>query len=109
MEASPNRRIFSEAKALQIRHQKLKKSEVNEEVEQFDKLMSTGKISAAIGCLSDKRTKEVLPLNEVIVDRGDSPIHCFTSQCLLMTRLDGTVVHHGHYPPQETSGIFSTR
>ena len=28
--------------------------------------MSTGKISAAIGCLSDKKTKGVLPLNEVI-------------------------------------------
>ena len=26
--------------------------------------MSTGKISAAIGCLSDKKTKRVLPLNE---------------------------------------------
>ena len=28
--------------------------------------MSTGKISAAIGCLSDKKTKEVLPLSEII-------------------------------------------
>ena len=28
--------------------------------------MSTGKISAAIGCPSDKRTKGVFPLNEVI-------------------------------------------
>ena len=28
--------------------------------------MSTGKISAAIGCLSDKKTEGVLPLNEVI-------------------------------------------
>ena len=28
--------------------------------------MSTDKKSAAIGCLSDKKTKEVLPLNEVI-------------------------------------------
>ena len=28
--------------------------------------MSTGKISAAIGCLSDKKTKGVLPLNEII-------------------------------------------
>ena len=28
--------------------------------------MSTGKISAAIGCLSGKKTKGVLPLNEVI-------------------------------------------
>ena len=58
--------LFTEAKALQIRHPKQKKSEVNEEVKQFDKLMSTGKISAAIGCLSDKKTKGVLPLNEVI-------------------------------------------
>ena len=58
--------LFTEAKALQIRHPKQKKSEVNEEVKQFDKLMSTGKISAAIGCLSDKTTKGVLPLNEVI-------------------------------------------
>ena len=57
--------LFTEAKALQIRHPKQKKSEVNEETKQFDKLMSTGKISAAIGCLSDKKTKGVLPLNEV--------------------------------------------
>ena len=58
--------LFTEAKALQIRHPKQKKSEVNEEAKQFDKLMSTGKISAAIGYLSDKKTKGVLPLNEVI-------------------------------------------
>ena len=57
---------FTEAKILQIRPPKQKKSEVNEEVNQFDKLMSTGKISASIGCLSDKKTKGVLPLNEVI-------------------------------------------
>ena len=55
-----------EAKALQIKHPKQKKSEVNKEVKQFDKLMSMGKTSAAIGCLSDKKTKGVLPLNEVI-------------------------------------------
>ena len=47
-------------------------SEVNEEAKQFDKLMSTGKISTAIGCLSDKKTKGVLPLNEVI-ERKNSP------------------------------------
>ena len=58
--------LFTETKALQIRHPKQKKSEVNEEAKQFDKLMSTGKISAAIGCLSDKKTQKVLPLNEVI-------------------------------------------
>ena len=49
--------LFIEAKALQIRHPKQKKSEVNEEAKQFGKLTSTGKISAAIGCLSDKKTK----------------------------------------------------
>ena len=32
--------LFTEAKALQIRHPKQKKSEVNEEAKQFDKLMS---------------------------------------------------------------------
>ena len=58
--------LFTEAKALQIRHSKQKKSEVNEKVKQVDKLMSTGKISVAIGCLSDKKTKGVLPLNEII-------------------------------------------
>ena len=58
--------LFTEAKALQIRHPKQKKSEVNEEVKQFDKLMSTGKISAAIGCFSNKKTKRVHPLHEVI-------------------------------------------
>ena len=56
-------KLFTESKALQIRHPKQEKSEVNKEVKQFDKLMSTGKISAAIGCLSDKKTKGVLPLN----------------------------------------------
>ena len=66
MEARPIDELFTEAKALQIRHPKQKKSEVNEEVKQFDKLMSTGKISAAIDCLSDKKTKGVLHLNEVI-------------------------------------------
>ena len=59
-------KFFTDAKALQIRHKKQKKPKVNEEVKQFDELMSTGKISAAIGCLSDKKTKGVLPLNEVI-------------------------------------------
>ena len=39
--------LFIEAKTLQIRHPKTKKSEVNEEIKQFDKLMSTGKKSAA--------------------------------------------------------------
>ena len=58
--------LFTEAKALQIRHPKQKKSKSNEEVKQFDKLMSTGNISAAIDCLSDKKTKGVLPLSEVI-------------------------------------------
>ena len=58
--------FFTDAKALQIRHLKQKKSEINEEVKQFDKPMSTGKISAVIGCLSDKKTKGVLHLNEVI-------------------------------------------
>ena len=58
--------IFTEAKALQIRHSKQKKSELNEEVKHFDKLMSTGKKSAAIGCFSDKKTKGLFPLNEVI-------------------------------------------
>ena len=52
--------LFTEAKTLQIKHPKQKKSEVNEEAKQFDKLMSTGKISAANGCLSDKKTKGVL-------------------------------------------------
>ena len=52
--------LFTEAKALHVRHPKQKKSEVNEEAKQFDKLMSTGKISAANGCLSDKKTKGVL-------------------------------------------------
>ena len=58
--------LFTEAKALQIRHPKQKKSEVNEEAKQFDKLMSTGKKSNAIGCLSDKKIEGVFPLNEVI-------------------------------------------
>ena len=58
--------LFTEAKALQIRHPKQKKCEVNEEIKQFGTLMSTGKISAAIGCLSDKKTKGVIPLKEVI-------------------------------------------
>ena len=49
--------LFLEAKALQIRHQKQKKCEVNEKGKQFDKVMSTGKISAVISCLSDKKTK----------------------------------------------------
>ena len=31
--------------------------------------MSTGKTSAAISCLSDKKTKEVVPLNEVIGEK----------------------------------------
>ena len=48
--------LFTEAKALQIRHPKTKESELNEEVKQFDKLMSTGKISAALGCFSAKKT-----------------------------------------------------
>ena len=38
--------LFTEAKTLQLIHPKQKKSEVNEEVKQFDKLMSTGKLSA---------------------------------------------------------------
>ena len=58
--------LFTEAKALQIRHTKQKKSKVNEEFKQFDKLMSTSKTIAAIGCLSDKKTKGVPPINEVI-------------------------------------------
>ena len=58
--------LFTEAKALQIRHPNHKTSEVNEEVKQFDKLMSTGKISATIRCLSDQKTKGVLPQSEVI-------------------------------------------
>ena len=33
---------------------------------QLDKLLRTGKISAAIGCLSNKKIKGLLPLNEVI-------------------------------------------
>ena len=57
MEARPIDELFTEAKALQIRQAKQKKSEVNKEAKQFDKLMSTGKISAAIGCLSDKKNK----------------------------------------------------
>ena len=57
---------FPEAKAVQFRHLKQKKFQVNEKVKQFDKLTSTGKISAATGCLSYKKTKGVLPLNEVI-------------------------------------------
>ena len=58
--------LFTEAEALQIRQPKQKKSEVNKEVKKFNKLMITGRISAAIGCLSDKKTKRVLPPNEVI-------------------------------------------
>ena len=58
--------LYTEAKTLQIRHPKPKKCKVNKEVEQLDKLMSTGKISAAIGCLSDKKTKKVLALIEII-------------------------------------------
>ena len=58
--------IFTKAKALQIRYPKQQKCKVNEEVTQFDKLMSTSKISDAMGCLSDKKRKCVLPLNEVI-------------------------------------------
>ena len=42
--------FFTEAKALQVRHPKQKKSEVNEEIKPFDKLMKADKISAAIGC-----------------------------------------------------------
>ena len=38
--------LFTEAKTLQLIHPKQKKSEGNEEVKQFDKLMSTGKLSA---------------------------------------------------------------
>ena len=56
---------FSEAKAHQIRYPKQKKCDVYAEVKQIKKLMSTGKISAVIGCLSDKKTKGVLPLTEV--------------------------------------------
>ena len=41
--------LFTDAKVLQFRHPKQKKCEVNEAIKQFDKLMSTGKISAAIG------------------------------------------------------------
>ena len=40
--------FFTEAKALPIRHPNQKKSKVNEEFKQFDKLMSTGKISAPL-------------------------------------------------------------
>ena len=46
--------LFLEAKALIIRHPKQKKCEVYEKGKQFDKVMSTGKISAVISCLSDK-------------------------------------------------------
>ena len=52
--------LFTGANALRIRHSKEKKCEVNEQVRQFDKLISTSKISAAIGCLSDERTKRIL-------------------------------------------------
>ena len=55
--------LFLEAKTVQIRHPKQKKCEVNEKGKQFDKVMSTGKISAVISCLSDKKTKGALPLN----------------------------------------------
>ena len=58
MKARPTRRTFQQSKSLQIRHPKQKKCEVNEEVKQFDKLISTGKISVAIGCLSDKKIKK---------------------------------------------------
>ena len=61
MEARPKDELFTEVEALQIRQPKQKKSEVNEEVKNFDKIMSAGRISAAIGCLSDKKTKGVLP------------------------------------------------
>ena len=39
--------LFSETKALQIRHPNQKKCKFNEEVKQFDKLMSTGKTFTA--------------------------------------------------------------
>ena len=58
--------LFLEAKALHIRHPKQKKCEVNEKGKQFVKIMSTGKISAVISCLSDNKIKGALPLNEVI-------------------------------------------
>ena len=61
MEAKP-----TDAKALPIRHPKQKKFEVNEDVKQFDKVMQIEKISAAIGCLSDKKPKGKFPLNEVV-------------------------------------------
>ena len=61
--------LSTEAKALQIIHLKHKKSEINEEVKQFDKLMSTGKISAAIGCLLDKKTEGVLPLTKSLKEK----------------------------------------
>ena len=31
--------------------------------------MSSGKISAALGCLADKKTKGVLPLNKIIEEK----------------------------------------
>ena len=60
---------FTEAKALQNRHPKQKKSKVNEENKQFDKLMSTGKQFASIAFLPDKKTKGVLPLNGIIEEK----------------------------------------
>ena len=66
MEARPLDELFTEAKVLKIGNPKQKKSKVNEEVKQFDKLMSIGRISAAIGWLSDKKTTGLFPLNEVI-------------------------------------------
>ena len=56
-------KLFTEAKTVQIEHPKQKKCEVNEKGKQFDKVMSTSKISAVISCLSDKKTKGALPLN----------------------------------------------
>ena len=45
--------IFNEGKALQMRLAKSKKKKVETEAQQFNKIMSTGKISSAIAKLTD--------------------------------------------------------
>ena len=52
---------FTEAKALQIRHPKQKKSEVNEEAKQFDKLMSTAKYLPPLAAFQTRKQKQFLP------------------------------------------------
>ena len=61
MEAGLLDELFTEAKALQIRHPTQIKSEVNEDIKQFEKT-----IEYRDKILPDRKTKGVLLLNEVI-------------------------------------------